>query len=158
MTDTNTQPREDGSSLEVLLVFYSENSHQARHHEEQRQSLTNAVILASGLLMAGMAFTASQAKPLLLLVAAFGFLASLRHQERTRLHVEGVHAVREELSRRFDTDILGLYDVANQKHRGRFPLLSERTAHVYYIWQGVHAAIIIVGVALGLCVVFGVMP
>jgi hypothetical protein len=144
---------------DILLVFYAENSEQARHHEQQRQSLTNMVAAVAGIVLGLVALAPGGMRVggnygLLLLgfflavLGTFGFLASLRHYERSRLHVSRVHAVRRELSRLFPADISRLYDVANREHVRRFPRISERTARVHYVWQALHASIVALGVAL----------
>lgn len=145
---------EKTTEQDVLLLFYAENARQSRHYEEQRQLLSNSVAIAAALVLTG----ASAARELgvatalggllLLGLGGFGFLASLRNHERSRLHVERLHAVRDEIGRRLPVDIAVLYESARVKHARRYPRLSERTARVHYLWQGLHAGIAGLGVLL----------
>jgi len=141
---------------DLLVLFYLENARQARHYEGQRQSLTNAVVVAAALILAGAAVAprlgvATALGGLVLAgVGAFGFLASLRSHERSRLHVERLHAVRDEIGRRLPVDVGALYEVARAKHARRYPKLSERTARAHYLWQAVHAGVAAAGLLLAL--------
>jgi hypothetical protein len=139
------------AARQILLAFYRENAREARSYERQRQSVTGMVALAAALVI-GLAPLAPAGAPrlaaaaFLVLLGGFGFLACLRHHERGRLHVERVHAVREEISRRFP--ILDLYAEANRKHASRFPVLSEKTARTHWLWLGFHAAVAAIGLVL----------
>jgi hypothetical protein len=141
------------ATREILITFYRENALQSRHYDQQRQIVTSTVALAAALVL-GLALLAPPgaanlpAGLLLIALGGFGFLACIRHHERARLHVERVHAVREEISNRFSSHLLDLYAVANQKHARRFPFLSEKTARVHFIWLGFHAAVAALGLLL----------
>ena len=136
---------------ESLLTFYRENTLQSRHYDEQRQNVTAVVAMAAALVI-GLAALAPAPHPLaallLVLLGGYGFLACVRYHERARLHVERVHAVRDEISRRFPSQVMDLYAVANEKHAKRFPFLSEKTARVHYVWLGVHVGVAVLGVGL----------
>jgi hypothetical protein len=135
----------------VLLTLYRENSAQARHHDRQRHAITAMVALVAALAL-GLVGPDTRWLCAALLVGAggFGFLASLHHHERARLHVERVHAVRRELSRLFEVDIAELYGAAAKVHARRYPRLSERTARVHWLWQAFHVGIVGLGSALAL--------
>ncbi len=148
----------------ILLALHHENSTQARHHEQQRQwtaaivALTAAIVLGLGPLSAGQPLHQRYGlllhAVLLLAAGAFGFFASLHHHERSRLHVQRVHALRRRISQILPVDILDLYAEANREHIKRFPTLSNRTARVHYLWQGLHATVFLVGLALAVLVLF----
>jgi hypothetical protein len=149
-------PAPTDAEKDVLTLFYLENARQARHYEDQRQTVTNAVLIAAALVLAGAAMAprlglATALGGLLLAGAgAFGFLASLRSHERSRLHVERLHAVRDEIGRRLPVDVPALYEAARVKHARRYPRLSERTARVHYVWQALHAGVAGAGLLLAL--------
>jgi len=150
-------------SQELLLALHHENSAQARHHEQQRHWSAAIVALAAAIVL-GLA--APGTGPLyhryslllhavfLLALGTFGFLASLHHHERSRLHVQRVHAVRRRISETLPVDILDLYAEANREHGKRFATLSNRTARIHYLWQGLHATVFLVGLALAALVLF----
>lgn len=149
-----TESTPSSSQKDVLLLFYVENARQARHYEEQRQSLTNAIVLAAAVVVAGVAIgggraaaAASLSGLFLVGLGCFGFLASLRSHERSRLHVERLHAVRDEIARHL-VDVAALYESARAKHARRYPRLSELTARVHYLWQAVHVGVAGLGVLL----------
>jgi hypothetical protein len=149
---------------EILLTLYRENSGQARHYEQQRQAIAAAGALVAGVVLG---LLAARERPvghdpivmlqglLLAVVGATGFVASLTRHERARLHVERVHAVRREISRRFPVDIQALYDEARRTHAKRYPRMSERTGRVHWAYQALHASIAGLGVALALLVLAG---
>jgi hypothetical protein len=142
---------------EILLTLYRENSGQARHYEQQRQAIAAAGALVAGVVLG---LLAARERPvghdaivllqglLLAVVGATGFVASLTRHERARLHVERVHAVRREISRRFPVDIQALYDEAKRTHAKRYPRMSERTGRVHWVYQALHASIAALGAAL----------
>ena len=136
---------------ELLLTLYRENSEQARHYERQREAVT-AVVALGATLVVGLAVLnpASGLLGAMCLVAlgAFGFGASLRHLERSRLHVQRVHVTRRELSRLYGVDIEHLYAAATSEHEKRFPQLSRRTARAHYVWQAFHLTVVALGLVL----------
>lgn len=147
---------ETSTDKDVLLLFYVENARQSRHYEEQRQSLTNAVAVAAAVVLAGagaaqgLGVATALGGLLLVGLGGFGFVASLRNHERSRLHVERLHAVRDEIGRRLPVDVAALYESARVKHARRYPKLSERTARIHYLWQGLHAGVAGLGALLSL--------
>jgi hypothetical protein len=143
---------------DILLALHHENSTQARHHEQQRHVTVAIVALTAAVILGCLTWVVDRPLyrnyPLLLhavfLLAAgtYGFLVSLHHHERSRLHVQRVHAVRRRISETLPVDILDLYTEANRHHTKRFPTLSNRTARVHYLWQGMHATVFFLGLAL----------
>jgi hypothetical protein len=143
---------------DILLTLHRENSAQVRYYGEQRQSVTNMAAVVTAVVLGLLAFRHSGQLYgnyglllhafFLVAVGTFGFVTSLRHHERSRLHVQRVHAIRRELSRLFPVDVPQLYAAANAEHIKRFARLSERTARMHYVWQLFHASIVGVGVTL----------
>ena len=147
---------------EILLTLYRENSGQARHYEQQRQAIASAGCLAAAIVLGLLATREAPLAGLALLpallligVGATGFVASLTRHERARLHVERVHAVRREISRRFPVDIQALYDEAKRTHGKRYPRLSESTGRTHWTYQALHAGIAGLGVLLAALVLGG---
>ena len=141
----------DQDSLKVLLAFYEENARQARYHGMQRQAVAATVLIAAvlGLLVVAVdGAPAGLAGVLLCAAGVYGFLACLHHHERGRLHVERLHAVREALWREFPGGVGDLYGAANEKHRKRFPVFSEKTARIHYSWQLIPVVSFLVGALL----------
>jgi len=143
---------------DILLALHHENSTQARYYGEQRQSVSNAVVLVAAVILGFLAFRHSGQlygsyglllhALFLIVVGGYGFVTCLRHHERSRLHVQRVHAIRREISRLFPVDIPQLYAAANAEHVKRYARLSDRTARMHYVWQGLHLAIAGIGLTL----------
>ena len=154
MSNTPSNTPLSSEEKEILALFYVENARQSRHYEEQRQSITNAVVMAAAIVLAAATiasdwtFATSLGGLLLIGLGGFGFLAALRSHERSRLHVERLHAVRDEIGRRSAVDVTALYETARAKHARRYPQLSERTARVHYLWQALHAGVAALGALL----------
>jgi hypothetical protein len=152
--------RHPADARDALLALYTENSAQARHYEEQRQAITTAVAVVAALVLGFLVGHPGETPPgrgvlrlaafLLVTTAGFGFGASLRSYERSRLHVARVHAVRKELSAAFGIDIQRLYRAADEEHARRFPRLPQHTGRIHYLWQGFHLAVMLLGGALAL--------
>ena len=111
-------------------------------------ALCAAIILAFRLLADASPDGALVGGGFLAVLGVYGFLASFHHHERARLHVERLHAVREALWSQFPGEVGDLYGTANEKHRSRFPVVSEKTARIHYAWQLVHLAVGIAGLYL----------
>lgn len=149
------------ASLRILLAFYEENARQARYHGTRRQSVASLVGLATTLLLAAAlladptAAYALLAGGFLIALSLYGFFASLHHHERSRLHVERLHAVREAMWAEYPGGVGDLYGAANEKHRKRFPVFSEKTARIHYAWQLVHVASLGAGIFLMIAALAG---
>jgi len=90
--------------IETLLHMYEEHAAQARQHEDQRERMTNLVLLISAALVGliGHSQFALSSLPAAVLVAFLGFygtLFSLKHYERNRMHTKIMAAFRRELDR-----------------------------------------------------------
>jgi hypothetical protein len=143
---------------DILLTLLRENSDQARHHEQQRAWTTAVVALGGTLVVGGVlaaggtahlgGFDLVVAGFLLGALGGYGFLASLHHHERSRLHVQRVHVVRHDISQRSPVLILDLYARATAEHVKRFAWLSNKTARVHWVWQGFNAVVAAAGLAL----------
>ena len=94
---------------DILLTLHRENSAQVRYYGEQRQSVTNMVAVVTAVVLGLLAYRHSGQLYgnyglmlhafFLMALGMFGFVTSLRHHERARLHVQRVHAIRREISR-----------------------------------------------------------
>ena len=79
--------------MEALLAYMTDAGEQARHHEKERSSFTNAGLGFAGAI-ATVAASSSDAMPLLVggiavsLLGLFGLALSLKSYERNRFHVK----------------------------------------------------------------------
>jgi hypothetical protein len=128
-----------------LLKFFDEHSTQARRHEDQRERMTNLILVISGALVAfiGQSSLATYTLPaalLMIFLGLFGWLFAKKHYERNQLHVRTVGEIREEIDRelgvlpwpeqygtRLPKRSLGaLRDAANKRHYGEFGKRHEK--------------------------------
>jgi hypothetical protein len=143
---------------EVLLALYNENAAQARQHELYRQAITGVVggiaggivgvsikeahtVLDSPLLPAAGAFLA--------LVGAFGLIATMKHYERNRLHIERMREVRVHLQALpgMPPGILANINTrANGANDANYPLLSK--VRLNWIWNTFHLLVVVTGVVM----------
>jgi|GEM_PF-1253674 len=87
---------------EVLIKMYDEHASQARQHEDQREKMTNFILIVTGVLVsfvtgAKFASYTLPASGLLIALGIFGALFSLKHYERFRFHASVMGAYRHEI-------------------------------------------------------------
>jgi len=88
----------------ILLAIYKENADQARQHELFRQTITTLVAGITGAVIGLLSLKETTAVlksallpvagSFLLVLGTFGLIASLKHYERFRMHVERLRQTR----------------------------------------------------------------
>jgi len=133
-------------SYDVWLRMYEEQMRHARHHETLRTQATNFVVTLSGGILALVAAvpTAEEWRSTLgifiLLINAYGLLMSLKHYERSRLHVTVGSKYRDVLSVILPIGERQLNDertIGRKEHRKTFYFVHHLRA--YILWSGLHA-------------------
>ena len=91
----------------ILLAIYKENADQARQHEVFRQTITTLVAGITGAVIGLLSLKETAAvlhSPLLpvagiflAVIGTFGLIASMKHYERNRMHVERIREIRKAL-------------------------------------------------------------
>lgn len=126
-------PVDNDVLIDILWKMYAENTTQARHHETQRSTVTNLILLAAGSILA---LTTVDKRindadvPATILVVAlglFGIVFSAEHYARTRQHLERSKQYRVALDRLLPSlDDPGLAAITNQmKNEVREALKSD---------------------------------
>ena len=142
-------------NIEVWLRMYEEQVRHGRHHEEMRAQSTNFVVAISA---AALAFISSDHVTadkvtiiaiLLIAINVYGWLISLKHYERSRLHVTVGTKYRDIISEA--TSIGGRVINVERKagktdHEAKFGF--SRWLRAYALWSGLHLLLAGFGVAL----------
>ena len=145
----------------ILLALYKENADQARQHELFRQTITTLVAGITGAVIGLLSLKDTGAvlhSPLLpvivILVAVigtFGLIASMKHYERNRMHIERIREIRKALDTLPGITPQLLQNInANAKntHDPKFPHLSQ--LELNKVWNTFHLLVVILGITLAL--------
>src|SRR4029079_3041712 len=91
----------------ILLAIYKENADQARQHELFRQTITTLVAGITGAVISLLSLKDASAvlrSPLLpvagiflAIIGTFGLIASMKHYERNRMHIQRIRKIRAAL-------------------------------------------------------------
>lgn len=140
-------------NAEVWLRMYEEQVQHARHHETLRSQSTNLIIAVSAALLV---FSGGDdTTPLirdamgtfLVLVNVYGLIMSLKHYERSRLHVTVAAQYRDVLSAVTpisDQQLNQARAAGHGQHSNRFRGIRQMRAYV--LWSGLHVILALLGV------------
>ncbi|SRR5216684_2397231 len=152
------------SRVDILWNLYAENCVQGRHHEAQRSTVTNWILVISGGLLGFLAQSTTNSGPIhvwmvgifMLLMGMFGAFFTSKQSERFDLHMARARNYRFELQNKLPTqdavDILGLKKKADQENRKDHPFMSELKLRWFFI--GIHCGVAAIG--LYVSIVFGI--
>jgi len=134
----------------ILMDLYKDDCTQARHHEEQRSSVTNIIVAVSAGLIAFIAHgkqlhhAAWMPCSLLIFLGLYGALCSAKHYERAQRHGIRARAYREKVAALCPTaNLLEICDKAQKKTEHDFPCLARRK--LYHLWIGLNLFISLLG-------------
>jgi len=136
---------------DILWGMYQEHTTQGRHHEVQRASLTNIVIVVAGGIIAfiaqgGVTRDKWIMAAFLIVLGCFGALFSAKQYERSRFHITAAGLYRKELESLTPIDLTTIRNNAEKKHKGEYPWLES--IRLYWLWIIVHLLIAGLGVVL----------
>lgn len=151
---------------EFLWNIAEEQANICRHHEDQRERMTQMIAVLSGGVVVLLSvsqldrFVAGVLAGLLTLVGAYGTLMSLKHYERFSYHARVGRTVKNRLQERLpmppqDT-ISELLKPVRESQKQEWPILAERS--LYQLWAGLPAMIGVFGLVLLVLVVAGRFP
>lgn len=143
----------DEKNAEIWVRMYEEQMRHGRHHEELRTQSTNIIVAISAALIAllddGSTYIDSTvAGAFIIIINLYGLLMSLKHYERSRLHV-GVGGAYRSIISKFAT--IGEYQIdskrseAKENHGSKFIMSKVRA---YYLWSGLHILLIFIGLMI----------
>ena len=142
----------------ILLAVYKENADQARQHELFRQTITTLVAGITGAVIGLLSLKETAAvlqSPLLpaagsflAVIGAFGLVASMKHYERNRMHVERLRQARTLLDELTSTKNLlaTIKKNAKTEHAKCFPRLSK--TELNKVWNAFHVLVVAFGITL----------
>lgn len=144
-------------AIETLLALYREQTDQARHHEDQRATMTNYVLVLAGAVLGLVNVERLQAAqgPLgcfLVVVGCFGAAVTAKHYERNRYHAR--------LAGRYRSQIEALQpgaaidrEAARAEHRKEFPFMHGERLWKY--WVTLHVVVAGLGAILAVLALRG---
>jgi len=125
--------------------MYEEQVRHARHHETLRSQSTNLIVAISAAIFGLMASSSASGDhphllgTFLVVINLFGLLMSLKHYERSRLHVTVASKYRDvisEDSKIGDRELNLSRKAGKDSHSMRFAKSSRLRAYV--LWSGLH--------------------
>lgn len=145
----------DKENISAWLNMRDDQIAHGRHHELLRSQSTNMIIAISAAILA---FTASSELShtnqwalvmLLIIINGYGFLMSLKHHERSRLHysVGRKYAdVISDVTRIEEQSLNDIRESAHKEHRKPCSMVHHLRASV--LWAGLHLLIASIGLVL----------
>lgn len=140
-------------NADLWMRMYEEQVRHARHHETLRAQSTNTVIAISAALLALLASNVVSADrrfilgAFLVVVNVYGLIMSLKHYERSRLHVGVAGKYRDIISQASalaGNTLNDMRSAGQSAHADRFPWIARVRA--YALWSGLHLVLAVVGV------------
>lgn len=141
-----------GNEVEIWLRMYEEQVRHGRHHETLRSQSTNIVIAISAALLAFVSSPTLESNQNILIglfivvINIYGVLMSLKHYERSRLHVRVGGKYRNtisDMSKIGDMAINEARKEGHDSHQSHFPLVRKFRA--YQLWIGLHVVLGLIG-------------
>lgn len=139
--------------IDILLRFYEDDRDFAKHHENQRTSASNLILLLSAGLFALTGYD-GQLDPtdsviffLIFVIGGFGAVFTAKIYERTRLHLYRCYAYRARLAEALpQLDIEALKRSADARNARRFGVINRISLNS--LWVYLHLLISISGLTM----------
>lgn len=139
-------------NIDIWTRMYEEQVRHARHHETMRAQSTHLIVVISAALLAFLSSTAASNGPhwllgvLVIVLNVYGLIMSLKHYERSRLHVTVAAQYRDVISDNSAADDLKLNDVRRAGHKAHEERFSWiRRFRAYVMWSGLHLVLAVIG-------------
>ncbi len=140
-----------GADIDVLWNLYQEHCTWERHHEQQRATASNVLLVVESAILGIAAFDSNltaqdvPAAILLVVLGAFGALFVAKQYDAFQMHQRRAGEYRKKLDELLpDVGILALRDQADANPKS--PRI--RKLRLYWFWTGLHAAIALIGLLL----------
>jgi hypothetical protein len=134
-------------SVEILLSLYKEQTEQARHHEEQRATVTNYILIVAGAVLGLLSIEGFRghlpAGVFLIGLGLFGAIAVAKHYERNRYHSRMASAYRRQIEK-LDKDTQVDRSSIRSEQEKAFPSLNK--LRLFQLWITFHLFVSILGV------------
>lgn len=137
---------------DFLWGMYQEHTTQGRHHETQRASVTNFIIIVAG---GAIAFIANKSVTkdqwilavFLIVIGLFGAIFSAKQYERFRFHMKAAGRYRQALEQNYKPELGDIREEARIEHEKQFAKLLV-SLPLYSFWIALHLLITLLGVIL----------
>ena len=139
----------------ILLEFAKFELDGSRHHEVQRERMTNMFLVVSGLLFASVGWdreiTSSDLSTgiLIILVGLYGPLFSLKHYYRFKMHYERYRGYRDaidSMTNGIEINEIRLEQSRKAEQKHRYPWMIDVPLHM--LWSG----LLVLVACLGTCI------
>ncbi|MBY5442813.1 hypothetical protein HFO93_04865 [Rhizobium leguminosarum] len=145
---------EDKLKADVFWKMYSEHCVQGRHHETQRSTVIGVTLAVAAALVGIATFDRALGGILdiavsvfLIFLGLFGAGFSMKHYERSKIHMERARGYRDALDAMLSgRPIQTIKAIADATHGNKFPKMQKWRLH--YWWIALNSAISVLGVAL----------
>jgi hypothetical protein len=148
--------------VEALLRMYDEHAKQARQHEDQRERMTNLILIVAGALITFISYNGLKADSLiasiaLIILGAYGYLFSLKHYERNRYHTTIMKAFRDGIDQELGSPssiIARLRNSGAEKHKENEAVYDKhmkerlRNIRLFRLWAGLPLLVAVFGLVL----------
>jgi hypothetical protein len=137
----------------ILWNFYQEHSAWERHHEEQRASVTNILLVVAAGVLSVITFDGISRADLpltifLIMQGLFGALFVAKQYERFARHQRLAGKYRQALDDRFpESQIITLRELADKEQEKEYRILFDKI-RLNKLWVGLHLLIALFGVVL----------
>jgi len=146
-------------AIEIWLRMYEGQIIHARHHEALRGQSTNIIVAVSAAILAfapnGEGSSAAIFGGVFVVVVNFyGWLMSLKHYERSRLHIEVANGYRDVIGTLLDDGVNSLSAIRSAAHQ-RHDLARRPMSRIpaNRLWAGLHIVLAICGASVALMAV-----
>ncbi|GCE30173.1 hypothetical protein KDA_56570 [Dictyobacter alpinus] len=137
-------------TTDILINVADQEFAQAKQSEDQRANITGLVVVVASAIQGALTQTGltKNALPLtimLIVIGAFGMVASIKLYERARRHIRLKFFVRQRLEELYpDTQLQALLDSTRKEQQADFPIV--RHWRLWSLWVILNAMISILGI------------
>ncbi len=136
--------------VETLLALYKEQTDQARHHEDQRATISNYALLLAGAVLGLINADALRSAQLqlgcfLVITGCFGSFVTAKHYERSRYHARSAGSYRRRIEALQPDTAIEREDIRSEQRR-EFPFLNGE--RLWTLWVSLHILVAVLGALL----------
>lgn len=136
---------------DFLWGMYQEHCNEGRHHEEQRSTMSNLIIVLSGgvlglMTIKDLSFNTWPLGIFLILIGIFGSLFCAKHYSKWKFHMMLAGRYRNKLEKYLpDTKVRDLRLEVGEEHKSKTNLLINKI-RLHQFWIGLHLLITLMGI------------
>ncbi|GER90664.1 hypothetical protein KDW_48260 [Dictyobacter vulcani] len=137
-------------TTDILINVADQEFAQAKQSEDQRANITGLVVVVAsaiqgGLTQTGMTRNALPLTIMLIVIGAFGMVASIKLYERARRHIRLKFFIRKRLEELYpETQLQNLLDLTRKEQQADFPIM--RNIRLWSIWIILNGMVSVLGI------------